>query len=302
MTRHAKHRVAALLASGLLLAVGACWLNRPGRGVDSTVRLPSMLGMSTEGITTDLVEPESGPDSGDAALRITSGDTLIAARKTPALPKRIENMSNLDLDLFLPQLFWKPGGYNSHSANVPCVHGSSGTPCSGSDSAHVFIQPEAGMNKREITDIPANGLIVARIINDARVDLDEAVFGYPAQRKTYWVVDSAGGTLRSRYFVRTFATPAVEFLKHPWAFTHCPHADAPAGRAARAKFWTCLESTADSTLAMRRISPRERQAPTLESYIHPASLRIGAPLPEPAAPLMLQSNWVSCGSGCCATM
>jgi hypothetical protein len=301
MTRTTKYWGHAAAAGVLLLAAASSCRHEP--------KPPGPRALTSgEGVTTDLVEAESEqPGAPPASLRNTAPNTVITSRETPALPKPIDSMSDAELVAYLNTLKYKTGGYNTHSANVPCVHGSTGLPCTGSDSAHVFIQPEAGMNKREWSAIPPDGMIVARIINDAAVDLDAAEFGYPAQRKTWWVVDRASGVLRSRYFVRTYSPTgaAVRYVTLvPRAFTRCVHPDAPAGRPARAKFWTCVESWADTTRLSRAGGGQELiGAATLQSYIHPVSLRSAVPMPSATPqPFTLQSNWVSCGSGCCATM
>lgn len=262
-----------------------------------------------DGVVADIVEAESEPLLGtNSAARNSAGDQVIVARKTPTLPKPIDAMTNAEIVSYLNSLRYKTGAYNTHSANVPCVHEWGGESCADGDSAHVFIQPEAGMNKWEYSTIPTNGLIVARIINDAPVGRDAAIFGYPAQYKTWWVVDKTSGSIRARYFVRTYSPTgrAIRFVGPPGTrpFVRCVHADAPPGRAARGKFWTCPESAVGDTGmasgARRDASPV--RAATLESYIHPVSLRSAVPLlPAPPAPLQLVSNWVSCGGGCCAT-
>lgn len=271
-------------------------------------RVPVLVtsGPVTDGVGADLVEREMERyGAPPRSLRNTAGDTLIVARKTPLLSKKIDLLSDTELVDYLDSLSYKTGGYNTHSAYVACA----GTACGAGDSAHIFIQPESGMNKWERDSIPPNGLIVARIINDSPVNRDAAVYGYPGQRKTWWVVDDSGGARRSRFFIRTYASsgPAIQWVTYSRPFTRCPHADAPSGRAARAKFWTCPQSAADTSLLSRGTTRKGAPAGALESYIHPVSLRTSVPLPStpasapPQALWLLQSNWVSCGSGCCAT-
>jgi hypothetical protein len=243
-------------------------------------------------VATDSVELQSGVD------------TVILTRKTPGLRRRIEHMSEHDLDDYFATLAWKKGGYNSNAVNATCKHRSTGLDCTGSDSAHVIIQPEAGMHKRSFSDVPDSGMIVARIINDAPLDLDEKVFGYPAQDTTYWVVEPSGGRPQSRFFVRTHSATPIRFVSDSLPYRDCNHF--AINFQARAKFWTCP----DSYMHRLETSARDEKHPgptvgALESYIHPVSLRGTVPPPSASAPsplMQLQSNWVSCGNGCCATM
>jgi hypothetical protein len=261
---------------------------------------------TADGLLTDVAENEAERDAmPPLALRNSRPDTTIYSRKTPGLPKNIDSMTDHELVTYLNLLKYKTGGWNTQIANVGCVHGNAkGTPaCSGSDSAHVFIQPEAGMNKREIGDLPPYGMVVARIINDAPVDRDAVNYGFPAQRKTWWIVVDSAGTLRSRFFIRTYlpGPPAIAYVTNSRPYRSCPHPPHP-GRPARAKFWTCIES-ADSSYSFRgdRVMPGRHEA-SLEAYVHAAGFGLPAPPPTPApTPIMLAGTWVDCGSGCCAS-
>ena len=296
MARTRMFRVTAMLAVMMFTVVGGnC------KKVTTVASEPTV-----DGLLTDVVENEAERDATPPlALRRTGEDTLIYSRKTPGLPKDIDSMTDHELVTYLNSLKYKTGGYNTHAANVACVHGSVfGKPaCTGSDSAHVFIQPEAGMNKREIGDLPPFGMVVARIINDAPVDRDAVNYGYPAQRKTWWMVVDSAGILRSRFFIRTYAPgpPAIAYVTTSRPYTHCNHPDRP-GRPARAKFWTCAESVLDPPdYRGDRVVPNRHEA-SLGAYVH--AVGFGAPSSPPAptlAPFALVSNWVDCGAGCCAS-
>lgn len=233
-------------------------------------------------------------------IRRGKQDSVIVARPTPTLPKPLDSLTNQELVAYLNTLAYKVGGFNTQTANVPCT----GAGCGPGDSAHVLIQPEEGMNQWEHDSVPAKGIIVARIINDSPTGTDAATFGYPAQRKTWWIVDSAGGVLRSRFFVRMYTDPdsAVHYVTAPRQFYRCVHPDAPAGRRARAKFWGCAESAGDSTYSMGGSAGRSPTGVmTQPTPVHLVSLHSAVPpLPAPR-PIALTANWVSCGSGCCAT-
>lgn len=292
----------AVVMAGIACCAAAASCNR----TDSRATQQAFLG-PRDGDTTDTVELEVESDTAPQLPLVKVGkDTVITARKTPPLPKPIDSMSNKEVGDYVRSLAYKPGQFNIDVETVPCVHQDS-TPCTGSDSAHLRIQPEAGMNKRPINSIPKRGLIVARIINDAPAGHDAAEFYYPAQSKTWWVVDDSGGKLRSRYFTRTYSDtgPAIRFVTRTRPFEKCGHPDAPAGRAARAKFWDCTQSEADSTYSLRGKSERERmpgreRLGSPDSYFQLVSLRSSVPLPA-APPYALASNWVTCGAGCCAS-
>ena len=306
MMRRTTYGLVAAVAVALLLGIAYC--NRgPSDRRDATSQGDS-AGPNTTTAHTDSVEGESEPLNGPEPADLHGGaaEELIVSRPTPALSKPLDSMTNAEVYAYLITMKYKTGAFNTHSAKVPCTQGTPPKPCASGDSADLLIQPEAGMNLWEHDSIPKNGLVVARIINSAPLNHDAAVFGYPARRKTWWVVDSSGGTLRSRFFIRTYSSSgaAVQYVTStPHPFIHCPHPPAPPGTAARAKFWTCVVS-ADSAVALRgdRDATPVRAA-TLESYIHPVSLRSAVPLPlvPKPAPMLLESNWVSCGGGCCAT-
>jgi hypothetical protein len=254
---------------------------------------------------SDTVEVEVEADTGVwMPLRSEAADTVIMARKTPLLTKRIDSMTNVEVGNYLRTLAYRRGTYSTQEATVPCVHADT-TPCASSDSAHVIIQPEAGMNRWNFDSIPPTGLVVARIINDAPAGRYAHNFKYPPQRKTWWVVDDSAGNLRSRYFTRTYSNvgPAITFVTDTRTFTKCAHPDAPAGRPARAKFWDCAQSAVD-TLPVSLSRPF-RGAPSRvrgeRLAARPVVLVSSVPLPPAPAPYMLTSNWVTCDAGCCAS-
>jgi len=301
MTRAMRFRWAAIAGGAAVCAGAAC---RRGRSIiDLPISPPSV---SIDGMVTDSVEVESEPDTGPppALLRSIGPDTVIISRQTPGLTKPIDSMTNSEVVHYLRKLAYKRKAKSVQDEWVGCTHAIDSTPCTPSESAHVYIQPEAGMNKLPHGSIPPNGVIVARITNETS-GLDAAVFGYKARRKTWWIVDDSAGSLRSRYFVRTYhgTGPAIKFVTYSRPFVLCSHDSTTHPRAARAKFWTCVESADDTALSMRG-GPRDR-APgaALSSYVRFASFRSAVPMPAaPPTPVFaLIANWVSCGAGCCAT-
>jgi hypothetical protein len=215
-------------------------------------------------------------------------------------------MSNSEVVHYLRKLGYKRQHKNVQDEWVACTHAIDGSACNpAAESAHVYIQPEAGMNKVRHDAVPRYGVVVARITNDS-YGLDAAVFGYKARRKTWWIVDSSGGTLRSRYFVRTYSKtgPPIQFVTASRQFVLCAHDSTTHPRAARAKFWTCAQSAEDTALAIRTRTGAAASAEKASSYVRFASLRSAVPVPAEPKPLPLYAltpNWVSCGAGCCAT-
>ena len=295
MTRTTMLRLGAV--AGTVTAVLSAACSGDSGAIDSgSIRVAAM----------DTVEREVEADTGATMpLRSAAGDTVIAARKTPLLAKRIDSMSNTEVGNYLRSLAYKTSAYSTEDETVPCVHADNSA-CGAGDSAHVVIQPDAGMNKWNFDSIPPNGLVVARIINDAPAGRYASNFKYPAQRKTWWVVDDSAGALRSRYFTRTYSNsgPAITFVTYSRTFTRCGHNPAPAPRPARAKFWTCAQS-ADDTIPLslsRPFRPRGTVARRDNSLLRLASLRSAVPLPPVAPrPYMLAGNWVTCDAGCCAS-
>lgn len=261
-----------------------------------------------------LVSPLAGFESAELELETDTGrvlplrspapDAIIVSRKTPVLPKALDAMTNAEVGDYLRSLAYKTGGYSTQEANVSCVHADN-SPCTSGDSAHVIIQPEAGMNKWKFDSIPAHGLVVARIINDAPAGRYEANFKYPPQQKTWWVVDDSAGNLRSRYFTRTYSNtgPAIIFVTNTRTFNRCVHPDAPPGRPARAKFWDCAQSAYDTShVTLRQPSARDVPQTKHDPLMRPpVSFVSFVPVPRAARPMALASNWVTCDAGCCAS-
>jgi hypothetical protein len=243
------------------------------------------------------VESDRGPTF---PLRSPVPDALIISRRTPLLPKALDSMTNTEVGNYLRMLAYKTDGYSTQAATVPC------STCAPSDSTHVFIQPEAGMNKWDFDSIPPNGLVVGRVINDGPAGRTAANFGYPAQAKTWWVVDDdSSGHLRSRYFTRTYSNSgaAVTFVTSTRTFTRCAHKEAPGGRPARAKFWSCAQSLADTlpVSLSRPFQPRSPAPSPAALLFRPVSLVSSVPLPRLPKQIALLSNWVTCDVGCCAS-
>lgn len=224
-------------------------------------------------------------------------ETSVPNRPTPVLPNHIESLSEAQLVAYLKKLVYDMGTYGSERANLPCKH--AGSPCAG-DSASVYIQAEIGMNRWNRDSIPEFGMIVARVIDyDTDTSLVEARYGFRPRRHAWWVVDRASpkGPLRSRFVERRYgATPAVSIINGAsFAFRDCGHT-AALTRPARAKWWGCDSTRADTTLPAFRSRPRPSSYFQTIAF-HPAD----APsMPEPGFPFYAMAEaWVTCGQGCC---
>ena len=290
MTRAATYRLAAVVVGGCIGTVAACVV-QPPRPQRSTAA--HLYAVEVEAESDSLQQPP---------LQRGRIDSARAPRRTPGLPKRLESLTNTELVAYLNSLAYTIDTIGTQTANAPCVVG--GENCPVGDSAQLLIQPEAGMTQVEHSAIPKFGLVVARVINFAPLGHDERDFGYRAQRKTWWVVDSSSGSLRSRFVVRTYHTtgPTVEVLGSLHPFVRCDHPDAPSWLPARAKFWRCSESARYlGAMSGARRYGRSGNEAARPSYFQLVSLHASLPL-LPDAPLAaVASNWVTCGAGCCAT-
>lgn len=293
MTRTMTCRVAAVAAGVLVCGVAASCERTGTPAASSTVLLDSI----------DTVEVEAESSSMPAMpLRRGRMDSVIAARETPPLPNSIDAMTNAQVKDYLGTLAYKTGKVSTDSQKPSCA--DQGPSCDLNGPAYLLIQPEAGMNRRPFDSLPQHGLVVGRILNTAAPGTAADSFAYPARKKTWWVVDSAGGAWRSRYFVRTYLDtgPAIRFVTATRPFIKCPHLDSLRKRISRAKFWSCSTS-ADSLRASlsARQTGDQRGPERSASYFHQVSLRSAVPLPLVPLPITVTSNWVSCGAGCCAT-
>jgi len=166
----------------------------------------------------------------------------------------------------------------------------------------VFIEPEVGMHLWKHTDIPKNGLVVARVINYS-ANKYEANFKFPPSRKIWWVVDSDGTQgLRSRYFVRNYhaSAPAVDLVGTPQPFKQCPHGHNLPHTEAKAKFLTCAQSDTVARYDGSGLKGDSRLAPA-PAIFRPVRFRSTVPLPAYPYIKALDGAWVTCDAGCCAT-
>ena len=294
--RSRDRRVCVLFVMFGVSTFAGCW----GRGMTNARTF-------APGTVLDTVEPEVERDT-QPPFRLNADraeDVVIARAPTPTLPRPIDSLTDTELVNYLNTLHWKPSWshFSTQREKAPCVHRKTGIACSAGDSADLLIQPESGTSKWEHDSIPPNGLIVARINNYASGDKDADSLGFRAGAKTWWVVDDSAGTLRSRFFVRTYVQNApIAFVTRTRPFIHCTHPDAPSGRAARGKFWNCAQSTADSLLAAAPAASEQKPTTAVASRFRLVSFDSRVPLPTAPRPLaMLNAAWVTCAAGCCST-
>jgi hypothetical protein len=177
---------------------------------------------------------------------------------------------------------------NGELALVACKSGDS------TCAAKVYIQPEIGMKHRGYNDIPATGVVVARIINYSVVDT-EATYGIPPLSRAYWYVYPEAGIKRSRLFVRTPTGAAkIRFLRTDTIpYSECLHANT--GGPATAKFRKCVDTQTFSSTGDRVLWRKNNP------FVRPASFTSRVPLNPDAEPLQATELWVKCAQGCCVS-
>jgi len=297
MARWAMFQRGAPLVAAMLVTVVAGSCRSGGRSFD-TDRF-GYTGEAEDEVPGHAPLQLGGPAGGGKGERLKN-------RATPALTQPFDAMNDQDLVDYLGKLQYNMGSYSSHVIDADCVHGNaSNTHCDQSEAARVFIEPEVGMTKWQHDAIPANGLVVARIINYDPSDRRESTFGFPPSTRVWWVVDyDASHQLRSRFFKRNYHTtgPAVDTVGAPRGFYRCNHPDKP-GHPARAKFWTCSQSAALALAAPMPGGDRVIGAEGGGAAVPARLASSGAAVPLPARPMaqLLQTSWVNCGAGCCAT-
>ena len=294
MTRSRSCRGLVVTLAGLFLVAGA--------GACSKTPFITVQSMTLDTSRVAMAEPENDTlATRPATLGGPLGMpyiTTIRHRATPTLNAEITTLSETDLRQYLSKLVYHTDVFSTDVAFLPCVDSTANgdVQCGAGDSAIVYIQPDIGMDKWKHDDIPATGLIVARVINYSPVARHEAKFGWGGMRHSWWVVDKDGsGHYRSRFVERTYAPggPALRVLRSTsWPFTQCMHKDAVSGRPARAKFWDCTRSMED-VAALVRARPEGYAA----SYFRFAMYR---PFDSRAAtPYARSGTWVTCAEGCC---
>lgn len=235
----------------------------------------------------------------------------LKVRPTPVLDDFIENLTDDQLVAYLSQLQYDMGPGQSHRVRAACVHNPSGLPhpipapkrCNLGDGAELAIEPEVGMHLWEFSDIPEHGMVVARIINYDKQDREEATYGFPPDRRVWWVVDRPNGVLRSRFFVRTYqASPAVRPIRDAAAvypLVNCHPTEKHAN--AEARFAKCSEALHLKGRSSSRSAARPTAVP-VASLLPPgsASSMPSVPLPQ-LVEMVIDGTWVTCKSGCCAT-
>lgn len=232
-------------------------------------------------------------------------------RPTPALDDFIENLTDSALVAYLSQLQYDKGD-RSQRVRAACVHNATGHPhpipapkrCDLGDGADVAIEPEVGMNQQDYSAIPEHGLVVARIINYDTGDREEATFGFPPNRRVWWVVDRPNGVIRSRFFIRNYNATAPAVTPIPdaaavYTLVNChpnethDHAQAVFGSCSRAPHLT----TAPSRASAVRTSASPMTSTTLAAR---SSFSSAVPMPMPTE-MVIDGTWVTCRGGCCAT-
>jgi hypothetical protein len=207
-------------------------------------------------------------------------------------------MSDAVLAQYLDSLNFDEARDNGELALIRCPAGS-GTGC----SATLYIQPEIGMKKRNPTDVPPNGMVVARIINYSATATD-STYQIPPLTRAYWYVDHGPLGLRSRVFIRTYSSvsPVLAFIGPlNRTYEQCYHP--PYGGPALAKFRTCGPDTYE-TAKTRGDAVLYGIVPN--PFIHPVSFmsarqRPSRPLVTAVEALTDTELWVKCAQGCCVS-
>ena len=298
MTRWRTHRLIAVAAAvPMVVALESCG--------------PALSGGPAKTPKKILVERENDVGTGQAPLGGAFGSPVPVApsaiphRPTPELAHKMDGITETDFIDDIKDLYYDYSPANSQPRFADCLTGASA--CNG--SADLYIEPEIGMNMRahhngipasSYKGIPANGVIVARIINYS-LGGQASNFGFPAGQYTWWVVDyDAGGYLRSRFFVRDYASHTVVPLKNTannftvYDWKDCKHF-AP-GRPSRARWYDCDDSY-DEVNAMRL--SRRPEAPSLAQYVRLVAFTPFSP-PRPAM-TAASSVWITCAEGCCTS-
>jgi hypothetical protein len=293
MTRSSMRSRRAIPVVVLLLgAAGSCANPRLDR-----LALPPKISAEAEDDTLSGAPAHlGGPED------LTGPPQVVKIRATPTLTKRIELMTEGEIIDYFKQLQYDTDVATTETVDARCHH-SGGGPCGTGDSAHVFIQPEVGMYWWKHTKIPKEGMVVGRIINYSPVGDDEYTFHFPGHQRTWWVVDSVPGGLRSRYFVRTHESgPPIRFVTSVfYPFLDCNHG-APKNKEAKAKFKDCASSMLNpSTTPGDRVERGAIKPPEVSGVANFAGVPGAVPLPVRPTVIQLRATWVTCDVGCCAT-
>ena len=282
MTRSAMHRGRLVaIAGGILLVAVGC----PRRISPSSVWYVEPI-------------PESGDEQAgrrppQSKLGGPYGNGSKAARpreQTAAAPVRLTpTVDDGVLARYLDALTFDMARDNGELAVVRCPQGSA-SGC----HALLYIQPEIGMLSRSISDMPGNGMVVARIINYSLTESD-STYGIPPLTRAYWYVYPTSSGKRSRVFIRTpGSATTLQFLGAERTYESCGHASI--GFAAVARFRKCEQQDLDArgkpgyggrpTPLVRRVS--------WESTLHSSMLAA-----DGTVALTDTELWVKCAQGCC---
>lgn len=215
-------------------------------------------------------------------------------RETPAPTKRIDVMTESELVDYLNRLVYDMSLDHSELALLACKK-PGGRRCPLDSLASVYIQPEVGMNRRAWDRIPANGIVVARLINYSVSSDTESTIGLPPAQRAWWYVEKvAANTYRSRYFVRTYADsgPAVRFLATK-TWEHCNYHAPVNNRPAIAKWRGCdYEGGPASQM-------KGAEAVDARAFIRALSFAPRRAAPSAARPAVAAISWITCDLGCC---
>jgi hypothetical protein len=215
-------------------------------------------------------------------------------RETPAPAKKIDVMTESELVAYLNTLVYDMSLDHSELALLACRK-PGGRACPLDSLASVYIQPEVGMNRRAWDRIPANGMVVARLINYSASSDTESTIGLPPAQRAWWYVDKvAGNTYRSRYFVRTYAAsgPAVQFLATK-TWEECKYHAPVSNRPAIAKCRGCNYEGGPASQIKRA------EAVDARAFIRALSFAPWRAARSAARPAVAAISWITCDLGCC---
>jgi hypothetical protein len=283
-----------ILYTAVCATTGACSV-APRSPAPGTIATTSTAMVRPNTLEQDNERRGAPPHADSLGGPYGNGITTMVAphRRTPSPSARIDgSTTDSALVSYLNSLVYESGRDRSELALVHCKpHHPACAPNAG---VAMYIQAEWGMSAVDTSSIPAEGLVVARLINFDS-SRPGGTMGVPPTTRAWWYVYRDLTGLKSIYFARTHSTTgsAITILGAPKDFYACSGHPFAAGQPARAKWANCT-----TVLAARPTQgPSWSMVPRKALFV-PASFReVGGP---PARMVIAADTWVSCMATCCS--
>jgi hypothetical protein len=293
-------RILAPFAVTLLSAVSipAACSKQPDGGTQQVTQTPTPRHGAVIGEKDDEVaqqRPQQGHLGGPFQPPANSIADPQRPTPEPTINKAVDDMTDAELVAYLNTLVWDMSLEHGELVLLPCKK-PGGASCPFDQYSKMYIQPEVGANRLDVNNISEKGVVVARLINystgqDSVADLEIA----PTARG-WWYVHKVNNQLRSRYFIRTYASAGdgAKFVGPNRKFEGCPNHPIDTTRPATAKWRSCADDGGVGRILGKAPAKKVASPFNFVSFQADTSGDSTSVLRSPRS-----ETWITCSLGCC---